>query len=187
MARKYDEPPVRGKGSSTICDMVTHAWCVHYGGCFEGSEKGVYDTKKLGVLWGEESMGKNDELFGPPYGRYRQCDRDTWSVVHNICDWKGPLRFIKTHGALVKFCQSNIKGRTSKLGPDHLPLPEDTVASSTPLATPSDNDHDATTTHDTVFQPTHPGGLILAASFSYMQDPREVHRKNPRPWIFPAF
>ena len=31
MASQYDAPPVQGKGSSTICDMVTHDYCVHYG------------------------------------------------------------------------------------------------------------------------------------------------------------
>ncbi len=34
---------------------------------------------------------------------------------------------------------------------------------------------------------TNPGGLILAASFSYMQDPREVHRKKPLPHILPTY
>ena len=56
------------------------------GGCFPGSTKNVYDTTKVGVLWGEASMGGNNELFGPPYGRYRQCDKDSWAVVHNRCD-----------------------------------------------------------------------------------------------------
>ena len=39
-----------------------------------------------------------------------------------------------------------------------------------------------------VHHPTpNPGGLILASSFSYMQDPREVHRKKPLPHILPTF
>jgi hypothetical protein len=35
--------------------------------------------------------------------------------------------------------------------------------------------------------PINPGGLILSASFSYMQDPREVHRRKPLPHILPTF
>ncbi|KAL9191198.1 hypothetical protein ACHAXT_000904 [Thalassiosira profunda] len=33
----------------------------------------------------------------------------------------------------------------------------------------------------------NPGGLILSSCFSYMQDPREVHRKRPLPHILPTF
>ena len=119
MAQQYDMPPVRGKGSSTICDMAVHDYCVHYGGCFPGSTKGVYDTEKVGVLWGEQTKGKSnvDDLFGPPYGRYKQCDKHTWSVVHNRCDWKGPICFAKDkNGNLIKYHQ-NVKGRKCKLDP----------------------------------------------------------------------
>lgn len=67
------------------------------------------------MLWGEASMGKNNELFGPPYGRYRQCDKDSWAVVHNRCDWVGPLCFAADDkGNLVKYHQ-NVKGRKCKL------------------------------------------------------------------------
>mmetsp|Transcript_32037 Transcript_32037/g.59187 ORF Transcript_32037/g.59187 Transcript_32037/m.59187 type:complete len:166 (+) Transcript_32037:1028-1525(+) len=123
MAKQYDVPPVRGKGGTTICDMATHDYCVHYGGCFPGSNKGVYDDKKVGVLWGEASMGENNDLFGPPYGRNKQCDRDTWTVMHNRCDWKGPLCFRKDErGELVKYHQ-NIRGRKCRLDPNtDLPL-----------------------------------------------------------------
>jgi len=118
MAGEYDRVPIKGKGSSTICDMVTHDYCVHYGGCFPESERGVYDAKKVGVLWGEQSMGKGNELFGPPYGRYRQCDRETWSVLHNRCDWKGPLCFRKDEkGELVKYHQLDNKGKRCRIDP----------------------------------------------------------------------
>jgi len=50
MSQQYDKPPVQGKGKTTICDMAVHDWCVHYGGCFPGSSKGVYDRNKVGVL-----------------------------------------------------------------------------------------------------------------------------------------
>jgi len=33
----------------------------------------------------------------------------------------------------------------------------------------------------------NPGGLILSASFSYRQDPREVNRRKPLPHILPTF
>ena len=83
----------------------------------------MYDDKKVGVLWGEASMGENNDLFGPPYGRNKQCDRDTWTVMHNRCDWKGPLCFRKDEkGELVKYHQ-NIRGRKCRLDPNtDLPL-----------------------------------------------------------------
>ena len=123
MAHQYDAPPVQGRGDKTICDMAVHDYCVHYGGCFPGSTKGVYDQNKRGVLWGEQSQGRNDDLFGPPYNRHRQCDRDTWTALHNRCDWKGPLCFRKNEaGALEKYHQS-VKGRKCRLDPvTDLPL-----------------------------------------------------------------
>ena len=123
MAKQYDAPPVRGKGEKTICDMAVHDYCVHYGGCFPGSEQRVYDQEKVGVLWGNVTMGEHYELFGPPYGRYRQCDAKTWTVVHNRCDWKGPLCFRKDgNGELVRYHQ-NTTGKKCRLGVDDLPLP----------------------------------------------------------------
>lgn len=112
---QYDTPPVRGKGKSTICDMVTHDWCVHYGGCFPNSTKGIYDTQKKGVLWGEASMGVNNDLFGPPYNRHKACDWNSWAVVHNRCDRNGPICFDKDEkGDLVKYHQQT-RGRRCKL------------------------------------------------------------------------
>ena len=123
MSNQYDVPPVQGKGSKTICDMVTHDYCVHYGGCFPNSTKGIYDTQKIGVLWGEGTLGKNNELFGPPYLRQKTCDWDAWTVVHNRCDWKGPICFREEDngGKLVKFHQ-NTFGRRCKVDTNGMPL-----------------------------------------------------------------
>lgn len=123
MSSQYDTPPVRGKGDVTICDMATHDYCVHYGGCFPGSTNGVYDEKKVGVLWGNASLGNNNDLFGPPYGQLKKCDSDTWTVMHNRCDWRGPLCYNTTllkQGKLVKYHQ-NVRGKKCKLDQNDLP------------------------------------------------------------------
>lgn len=122
MSGQYDKPPVQGKGSKTICDMAVHDYCVMYGGCWEGGEVGVYDRTRNGALWGEKTMGAGNDLFGPPYGRYRQCQKDSWSVVHNRCDFVGPLCFKEENGTLVKYHQTQLKGKLCKLDENHQPV-----------------------------------------------------------------
>ncbi|KAL7535300.1 hypothetical protein ACHAWF_005123 [Thalassiosira exigua] len=147
MARQYDGPPVRGKTNVTVCDMATHDYCVHYGGCFPGGRKGIYDEVKAGVLWGSASQGERHDLLGPQYSgylQYRQCDREDWSAVHDrcrrhgppcvhkddeACHDRGPICFKKAdNGDLVKFHQTGTRGRKCKLGPDYLPIETATTA-----------------------------------------------------------
>ena len=122
MSDQYDKAPVQGKGSKTICDMAVHDYCVMYGGCWQGGEVGVYDQTRNGAFWGEKTMGAGNDLFGPPYGRYRQCQKDTWSVVHNRCDFVGPLCFKEENGTLVKYHQTQLKGKLCKLDGSYQPV-----------------------------------------------------------------
>ena len=93
-----------------------------YGGCWEGGNAGVYDQTRKGALWGEKTMGVENDLFGPPYGRYRQCQRDSWSVVHNRCDFVGPLCFKEENGTLVRSHQTKLKGKLCRLDENHQPI-----------------------------------------------------------------
>jgi hypothetical protein len=130
MAQQYNTHPVKGKGEKTICDMVTHDYCVHYGGCFPGSTKGVYDKQKIGVLWGEKTCGYSDDLFGPTYSKGRQCHKESWAVVHNRCAVVGPICFKGDEtGELVKYLQPKaIAGKKCRLDPvSDLPLDDEAL------------------------------------------------------------
>ena len=110
--------------------MAVHDYCVHYGGCFEGSVKGEYDTRKVGVLWGPGTQGKSlpkGDLFGPPYGRkHESCFWDEWAVVHNRCEGprRPPICFKKEGDELIKYHQTGFEGRKCVLdNVTNLPLP----------------------------------------------------------------
>lgn len=73
--------------------------------------------------WGEKTQGKDSDLFGPPYGRFRACHRDSWAVVHNRCDFVGPLCFKKDEqNELKKFHQTQIRGKKCKLDDNDRPI-----------------------------------------------------------------
>jgi len=148
MAKLHSESPIKDHLQNNTdgmpCDMFLHDHCVFFGGCFSNQIEGQYGRvgrSSSEVLWGKETLGTNQTLFGPTIYAVLDdkdaCIKDSWAISHLRCGrkfQKSPICYNHssilgntTSGKLVKYIQTGYapkRGKNCNLDEvTNLPLP----------------------------------------------------------------